>query len=90
MGERRTILPAEEHVLYMFHAMVETQGESVSELHTRNDNRRFWKFDHLASRSWASPVVGQHQLYLPDYLKDIAACVLRALIDDRPTNIILT
>lgn len=69
MGERVSSLPEAEHVQYVLDAMVEIHGEFVRELYTGNYNRRCWNLDPLASGGWASPAVGQHQLYLPEYFK---------------------
>lgn len=59
----------EEHVQYTLDAMVEIHGEFTRELYTGNYNRRCWVDDPLESGAWASPSIGQHELYIPEYFK---------------------
>lgn len=68
-GERWASASEEEHMEYVLQAMVEIHGEVVAEQFTGNYNRRCWILDPLESASWASPSIGQHQLYLPEYFK---------------------
>jgi hypothetical protein len=68
-GARWISASEEEHVQYVLDAMVEIHGEEARELYTGNFNRRCWMEDPLESGSWASPSVGQHQLYIPEYFK---------------------
>lgn len=49
--------------------MAEIHGEVVQEQYTGKFDRRCWILDPLESASWASPAIGQHQLYLPEYFK---------------------
>ena len=53
----------------MLQAMAEIHGEVVNEQYTGNYDRRCWSLDPLESGSWASPIIGQHELYLPEYFK---------------------
>lgn len=59
----------EDHVQYMVDAMAEIHGDVAREQYTGKYNRQCWFLDPLFSGSWASPDVGQHQLYLPEYFK---------------------
>ncbi|KAK0648152.1 flavin-containing amine oxidoreductase [Cercophora newfieldiana] len=68
-GARWIAASEEEHVQYVLDAMVEIHGDEVRELYTGKFNRRCWMEDPLESGSWASPSVGQHQLYIPEYFK---------------------
>jgi len=68
-GARWISATEEEHVQYVLDAMVEIHGEEVRGLYTGKFNRRCWMEDPLESASWASPSVGQHQLYIPEYFK---------------------
>lgn len=68
-GERWVATNETEHVQYVLDAMIEIHGEVAREQYTGNYNRRCWALDPLTSASWASPSVGQHQLYLPEYFK---------------------
>ncbi|KAG8158336.1 hypothetical protein KVR01_012097 [Diaporthe batatas] len=68
-GERWVSHTADEHVQYVLQAMAEIHGEVVNEQYTGNYDRRCWTLDPLTSGSWASPHIGQHELYLPEYFK---------------------
>lgn len=62
-------LSEEEHVRIVLDAMSEIHGEETRKLYTGRYNRRCWARDPLQAASWASPSVGQHQLYIPEYFK---------------------
>jgi monoamine oxidase len=62
-------LSEEDHVKYVLDAMTEIHGESTRKLYTGRYNRRCWALDPLEAAGWASPTVGQHQLYIPEYFK---------------------
>lgn len=68
-GERWVSATDEEHVQYVLQAMAEIHGDVVNEQFTGNYDRRCWSLDPLESGSWASPLIGQHELYLPEYFK---------------------
>lgn len=68
-GERWAATPEAEHVRYVLDAMIEIHGDVAREQYTGKFNRRCWVLDPLESASWASPMVGQHELYLPEYFK---------------------
>lgn len=68
-GGRWASASDEEHMEYVLQAMIEIHGEVAQEQFTGNYNRRCWMLDPLESASWASPSIGQHQLYLPEYFK---------------------
>ncbi|KAK3377368.1 flavin-containing amine oxidoreductase-domain containing protein [Lasiosphaeria ovina] len=58
-----------EHVQYVLDAMIEIHGDKARKLYTGKFNRRCWLLDPLTSGDWASPTVGQHRLYIPEYFK---------------------
>lgn len=62
-------MPEKEHVQYVLDAMTEIHGEFTRELYTGNYNRRCWNLDPLEMAGWASPTIGQHKLYIPEYFK---------------------
>ena len=68
-GARWASTSETEHVQYVLNAMIEIHGQVFAEQYTGNYNRRCWILDPLESASWASPSIGQHQLYLPEYFK---------------------
>lgn len=68
-GERWVSASEEEHVQYVLQAMAEIHGDVVNEQFTGKYDRRCWTLDPLESGSWASPIIGQHELYLPEYFK---------------------
>lgn len=68
-GARWVSVPEEEHVQYMVDAMAEIHGQVAYDEYTGNYNRRCWMLDPYEGGSWASPTIGQHQLYLPEYFK---------------------
>ena len=59
----------EEHVQYVLDAMTEIHGDDTRKLYTGRHSRRCWNMDPLTKAAWASPTVGQHQLYIPEYFK---------------------
>ncbi|KAI1390008.1 flavin-containing amine oxidoreductase [Hypoxylon trugodes] len=68
-GARWVSVPEAEHVQYMVDAMAEIHGQVAYDEYTGKYNRRCWMLDVYEGGSWASPTVGQHQLYLPEYFK---------------------
>lgn len=68
-GERWASATDDEHMQYVLQAMVEIHGDVARDQFTGNYDRRCWVLDPLESASWASPAIGQHQLYLPEYFK---------------------
>ncbi|KAI0844689.1 flavin-containing amine oxidoreductase-domain containing protein [Daldinia vernicosa] len=68
-GARWVSVPEEEHVQYMVDAMAEIHGQVAYDEYTGKYNRRCWMLDPYEGGSWASPTVGMHQLYLPEYFK---------------------
>lgn len=59
----------EDHVQYVLEAMIEIHGEEIRELYTGKYRRKCWLEDPYASGAWASPIAGQHELYMPEYFK---------------------
>lgn len=59
----------DQHVQYVLDAMTEIHGEFTRDLFTGNYNRRCWNLDPLEMAGWASPSIGQHKLYIPEYFK---------------------
>jgi monoamine oxidase len=68
-GEIWTNTNETEHVRYVLDAMAEIHGDVVYEQYTGKYNRRCWLEDPLEGASWASPSVGMHELYIPEYFK---------------------
>lgn len=68
-GDRWASATEDEHVQYVLQAMIEIHGDVAREQFTGKYDRRCWVLDPLESASWASPAIGQHQLYLPEYFK---------------------
>lgn len=68
-GARLVSLTEEQHVAYVLDAMVEIHGEIARKQYTGKYNRRCWLEDPLETAAWASPSVGQHQLYIPAYFR---------------------
>ncbi|OQE06912.1 hypothetical protein PENVUL_c016G09003 [Penicillium vulpinum] len=60
-------LTDEEHVAHVQRAMVEVHGEIAAEQFTGIYDRQCWEVDHHQAGAWASPLVGQQELYLPAY-----------------------
>lgn len=83
-GARWASATEDEHVQYVLQAMVEIHGEVAQEQFTGKYDRRCWILDPLESASWASPAIGQHQLYLPEYFKthNNVSTYLSQLLDD--------
>lgn len=68
-GEHWVSVSEAEHVQYVLDAIYEIHGDVAREQYTGKFNRRCWALDPFEAASWASPIVGQHQLYLPEYFK---------------------
>ncbi|KAI1416268.1 flavin-containing amine oxidoreductase [Hypoxylon sp. FL1857] len=68
-GARWVSATEAEHVQYMVDAMAEIHGQVAYDEYTGKYNRRCWMLDPYEGGSWASPTIGQHQLYLPEYFK---------------------
>lgn len=51
-----------------FVTAVDVHGEVAREQYTGEYNRQCWGLDPIAA-SWASPYVGQHERYIPEYHK---------------------
>ncbi|KAL5313893.1 hypothetical protein ACEPPN_018316 [Leptodophora sp. 'Broadleaf-Isolate-01'] len=60
-------LSEEDHVAMIQRAMVEVHGPIAAEQWTGNYNRQCWQVDEHQAGAWASPLVGQQDLYLPAY-----------------------
>ncbi|KAF2791444.1 hypothetical protein K505DRAFT_326865 [Melanomma pulvis-pyrius CBS 109.77] len=62
-------LSTEDHVARTQRTMVEVHGEIANEQWTGNYNRQCWEVDEHQAGAWASPFLGQQDLYLPAYYK---------------------
>ncbi|KAK7531058.1 hypothetical protein IWX47DRAFT_793193 [Phyllosticta citricarpa] len=62
-------LSDDEHVAYVQRAMVAIHGDVAAQQYTGNYDRICWINDEYESGSWAEPLVGQQELYLPAYFK---------------------
>ncbi|KAL4883174.1 flavin-containing amine oxidoreductase-domain containing protein [Aspergillus karnatakaensis] len=60
-------LSDEDYVGIVQRAMVEFHGEVAAEQFTGIYNRQCWETDEHQAGAWASPFVGQQDLYLPAY-----------------------
>ncbi|KAK7729535.1 hypothetical protein SLS57_002022 [Botryosphaeria dothidea] len=58
-----------EHVAYAQRAMVEIHGDAAAQQWTGNYDRHCWENDGFQAGAWASPLVGQQELYLPAYYR---------------------
>jgi monoamine oxidase len=66
---RMTTMSDDEHVQYVLDAMSEIHGEYTRQLYTGRYARKCWGVDPFSVGSWANPLVGQHDLYIPEYFK---------------------
>lgn len=56
-----------DHIAYVQRAMVEVHGPVAAEQYTGIFNRQLWETDEHQAGAWASPSLGQQDLYLPAY-----------------------
>ncbi|KAI1813945.1 L-amino acid oxidase [Poronia punctata] len=68
-GDIWTAIPEEEHVSYVVDAMEEIHGPIAREAWTGKYARRCWRLDRFEGGGWTEPMVGEHQLYLPEFFK---------------------
>ncbi|EMD88688.1 hypothetical protein COCC4DRAFT_137221 [Bipolaris maydis ATCC 48331] len=62
-------LSEEDHVAMVQRAMVEIHGEVANEQWTGAYDRQCWETDEHQAGAWASPTIGQQDLFLPAYYK---------------------
>ena len=62
-------LSEEEHAAYILRAIEEVHGKVASEQFTGQWNRVCWEAEADEGGGWASPLVGQQELYLPAYFR---------------------
>lgn len=60
-------LSTEDHVALVQRAMIEVHGPIAAEQWTGNFDRQCWELDEHQAGAWASPLVGQQDLFLPAY-----------------------
>ncbi|PKY02016.1 hypothetical protein P168DRAFT_272854 [Aspergillus campestris IBT 28561] len=60
-------LSTEDHVAMVQRSMVEIHGPIAAEQFTGIFERQCWEVDEHQAGAWASPLVGQQELYLPAY-----------------------
>jgi monoamine oxidase len=60
-------LSTEDHVARVQRAMIEVHGEVAAEQWTGAYDRQCWEVDEHQAGAWASPTVGQQELYIPAY-----------------------
>ncbi|KAH9876478.1 hypothetical protein J1614_003609 [Plenodomus biglobosus] len=60
-------LSTSDHVALVQRAMVAVHGEIANEQFTGAYDRQCWEMDEHQAGAWASPLVGQQDLYLPAY-----------------------
>ncbi|KAI0143397.1 L-amino-acid oxidase [Xylariaceae sp. FL1272] len=68
-GQYWVSTPESEHVQYVLDSIIEIHGGVAAREYTGNYNRRCWAQDPYTRGSWASPKIGQHELYIPEYFK---------------------
>lgn len=69
-GDTWASVPEAEHVQYVLDAIAEVHGqELVYSQYTGKYSRVCWGLDPLEAGSWASPTVGMHELFIPEYFK---------------------
>ncbi|KAI4911455.1 uncharacterized protein J4E92_010268 [Alternaria infectoria] len=68
-------LSEEDHVAMVQRAMVEIHGDVASEQWTGAYERQCWETDEHQAGAWASPFVGQQDLFLPAYYKTEAQTI---------------
>ena len=60
-------LTEEQHVALVQRAMIEVHGKVAQEQFTGAYDRICWEHNEFQAGAWASPTVGQQQMYLPAY-----------------------
>ncbi|KAL1588819.1 hypothetical protein WHR41_02722 [Cladosporium halotolerans] len=60
-------LTEEQHVARVQRAMIEVHGSVAQDQFTGSYDRICWENNEFQNGAWASPLVGQQQLYLPAY-----------------------
>jgi len=58
-----------QHVAHVQRAMIETHGSVAQDQFTGAWDRICWEHDEFQAGAWASPTVGQQELYLPAYFR---------------------
>jgi monoamine oxidase len=56
-----------DHVAMVQRAMIEVHGDIAAKQFTGSYERQCWESDEHQAGAWASPLVGQQDLYLPSY-----------------------
>lgn len=67
LGVDWSAVSEEQHVQYTIDAMAEIHGDIANREYTGKYNRRCWTLDEFEGGGWASPTIGSHQLYLPEF-----------------------
>jgi monoamine oxidase len=62
-------LSEEDHVALIQRAMVEVHGDIANEQFTGKYDRQCWEVDEHQAGAWASPTIGQQELFIPAYHK---------------------
>lgn len=62
-------LSEEDHVALIQRAMVEVHGDIANEQFTGKYDRQCWEVDEHQAGAWASPTIGQQDLFIPAYHK---------------------
>lgn len=60
-------LSEEDHVALVQRTMVEVHGEVAAEQFTGHYDRQCWEVDEHQAGAWASPTIGQQELFIPAY-----------------------
>ncbi|SPO02612.1 related to L-amino-acid oxidase [Cephalotrichum gorgonifer] len=67
MARSLAALSEKDHVALVQRAMVEVHGEVAAEQFTGSYERQCWEVDEHQAGAWASPTVGQQELFIPAY-----------------------
>ncbi|SPO03719.1 related to L-amino-acid oxidase [Cephalotrichum gorgonifer] len=67
MARSVAALSDEDHVALVQRAVVEAHGQVADEQFTGNFDRQCWEVDEHQAGAWASPTVGQQELFIPAY-----------------------
>ena len=68
-GDNWVSVLEEDHVRYVVDAMVDIHGQVARDEYTGKYVLRCWRLDEYEAGSWASPTIGMHQTYIPEYFK---------------------
>lgn len=68
-ADRMLAWPEEAHIQHVLDSVAEMHGPENVYSNYVSGSRKCWGLDEFEAASWASPMAGQHKLYLPEYYK---------------------